>query len=288
MAVNPATDNTDKGRLCNGVVEVISSTCWYIPGKIHCVNTDFLVDSGSTYTIMDFELFNQIPEENKPELEYCDLVLRSANGELLKVHGQVELTLEIGRESFVYPVKIVSLGDKSAILGLDFMETEQCDLLLGKGVLNIGSKSCKLSLHKQSTSKCARIQVAQSVCIPPNYEMIISGQISHRHRNFDESVGTIEQIKSLPENTGLLVAKAVVNTNDKTLPVRIANFSDKMVKLDKGHTVALLHPVDQDNIKLTNNTSVVNSSASTLPNSELPSITKTFESRIIFFPLSTF
>ena len=32
-------------------VEVFSTTCWYLSGKVSQMKADFLIDSGSTYTI---------------------------------------------------------------------------------------------------------------------------------------------------------------------------------------------------------------------------------------------
>ena len=57
-------------------------------------------------------------------------------------------------------------------------------------------------------------------------------------------VDRIEQVASLPETKKLIVAKALVNAKDNLVPVRIANVTDEPVKLDKGHTIALLHPVE--------------------------------------------
>lgn len=236
---------------------MISSTCWYVPGKIQGLQTDFLIDSGSTYTIVDIDLFKMIPAAVRPQLETSNLVLRSASGEMLKIHGETTLTLEIGSKLFDHPVKVVSLGDKSAILGLDFMNDEQCVLYMAQGTLQIGSRSIRISLHKLSDSKCARIQVCEKVSIPPCHEMIISGKINHRHRNFDEEVGTIEQTTNFSETTGLLIAKSLVRTDQSCVPVRIANFGVDPVTLGEGQTIALLHPVDVNSIEPIDKSGVV-------------------------------
>ena len=239
-----------EGQLEEGVVEVISSTCWYIPGSVQGVTTDFLIDSGSTYTIIDEDLYYAIPDHQRSPLEQISLILRSANGETLNVCGQATVAIELGREIFVYSVKVVTLGDKSAILGLDFMDEEDCVLHMSKGILQINSKSIRLSLHKQTDSKCARIQLAERLCIPPMNEMIVPGKINQRHRNFDESIGSVEPIKKICDATGLLVARTLVSTANNDVPIRLANTSAEPIVLEKGHTIALLHPVDADNIQV--------------------------------------
>ena len=70
-----------------GVVEVISATGWYVPTKICTLKQDMLLDTGSSYTIMDHGLFLKIPETERPKLQPIKLILRSASGEILKIHG---------------------------------------------------------------------------------------------------------------------------------------------------------------------------------------------------------
>ena len=231
-------------------MEVISSTCWYIPGSVQGVTTDFLIDSGSTYTIIDEELYYAIPDHQRSPLEQISLILRSANGETLNVCGQAKVSIELGRETFVCSVKVVTLGDKSAILGLDFMDEEDCVLHIAKGIIQINSKSIRLSLHKQTDSKCARIQLIEKICIPPMNEMIVPGKINQRHRNFDEAIGSIEPTGTICDATGLLVARTLVSTANNDVPIRLANTSSEPIVLQKGHTIALLHPVDADNIQV--------------------------------------
>lgn len=234
----------------DGVVEVISSTCWYLPGVMNGVKTDLLVDSGSTYTIMDYDLYMSIPEAERPELQKIQLVLRSATGDKLQIHGHVAMHITLGEHTYKSMVKIVTLGDKSTILGLDFMEEHACTVNMGKGLLQVGNKLPCLKLHRQTANKCARVQVAQNICIPPHHEMIIKGRINQRHRSFDEPVGEIESTLSLPDVKNLLVAKAVVRTDKNCIPVKVANFTPNTIQLDAGYTVALLHPVDEDSLEV--------------------------------------
>ena len=73
--------------------------------------------------------------------------------------------------------------------------------------------------------------------------MIITGKIKQIHRTFDGSLGTIEQTKSLPD------AKTLVNTEQTYMPVRVTNFGPKRVKLKKGYTIAIVHPVNAGEVK---------------------------------------
>ena len=206
------------------------------------MNTDFLVDSGSTYTIIDYELYKALPKQNVSKLEELDLILKSANGESLKVHGQVSLKLTVGTKECIFPVKVVALGDRSTILGLDFMEEFDCVLYMGKGTLRMGKHH--VVLHRKGDTRCARIQVAQNMYIPPHSEMIISGHVKPNQWAPERKFGLVEPTASVTENTGVLVAKSLVSMSNKDIPVRLANFTDETIKLRRGSTIGIVHPVN--------------------------------------------
>ncbi len=254
-----------------GVIEVISSTCWYVSGELGGMKTELLVDSGSSYTVIDYNLFRQIPERQRPTLHKVNLVLRSATGEKLKIFGQINVDIKLGDKKFATPVKVVALGDKTAILGLDFMAKYDCMINMGKGVLQM-EPDMKIKLHRQAVHKCARIQAYENVCIPPNHEMIIKGRINQKHQRFDDVLGTVEPTSSLAESKGLLVARALVNTEPGLVPIKVANFTPNQIQLDQGYTIAMLHQVDSRKISAVpaNNEKVVANTENSPVKQELP------------------
>ena len=54
----------------------------------------------------------------------------------MNVCGQTNLDFEVQGHKFRMPVKVVSLVDKSTILGLDFMEDQECMFNVAKGIMN--------------------------------------------------------------------------------------------------------------------------------------------------------
>ena len=229
-------------RSNEGVVEVISASCWFVKGSFEGVDSDLLVDSGSTYTIVDIELFRTFPESVQSKLVNCNVSLRSASGELLRVFGEVSLGLELDGKVYEMCVKVVALGGKSGILGLDFMEQNDCILHLGRGYMRIGVH--KVSLHRIGDARCARIQVIETSCIPPDHEMIIQGKFNSNHWVSHRQIGLVEPTQTITSKTGLLVAKCLVETKKSIVPLRIVNLTNKMVTLNQGSTVALLQPVE--------------------------------------------
>ena len=102
-----------------GVAELISSSCcWHIHGEVEGIDTELLIDTGSTYTILDIDFYKDIEPQNSKPLEEVNLSLRSASGNLLKIYGQTVVNITIVNRSFETLVKVVDLGDKTTTLGL--------------------------------------------------------------------------------------------------------------------------------------------------------------------------
>ena len=225
---------------------MVHSSCWYLPVAIGGVETEILIDSGSTYNIIDYQLYQKIVQSNTIPLNESNIVLKSANGQILKVHGEIVIDMEISNEIFQCDVKVVSLGDMNAILGLDFIEKYDCTLRLKQGKMKIETRNLEIPLQRNSEERCARIQAAESIEIIPETEMIVNGHVNWKKWESQNSYASIEPSRMLTPKTGLMVARSVVEANRTgTVPVRIANFSDKVIRLNKGETLGVLDPVTQ-------------------------------------------
>ena len=203
-----------------------------------CNETEFLVDTGSTYTIVDSLFYDSL--NDKPSLEKINLILKNANGEVMNVCEQTNLDFEVQGHKFRMPVKVVSLGDKSTIWGLDFMEDQECMFNVAKGTMKFNDKL--ITLHKKGSTRCARIQAQQNFCVPPQHEMIISGHVKSNHWVSGWTTGLVEPLVSV---TGLAAAKYLVKVGDNAIPIRVANFGLDPIKISKNSVVAMLEPVTE-------------------------------------------
>ena len=157
----------------------------------------------------------------------------------MNVLGQTCMELEL--ECLNVPVKVVSLGDKSTILGLDFIE--ECIFNVAKGTMKFNGHI--ITMHKKGSTRSARIQARETIFVPGKHEMIINGTVKSNHWVSNFNIDLIEPKNGLTDNTGLLVAKSLVRVEHNTVPIRVANFGLYPIKVNKGTTVALLEPVKE-------------------------------------------
>ena len=132
-------------------------------------------------------------------------------------------------------MKVVSLGDKNTILGLDFMEDQECMFNVAKSTMKFNDKH--ITLHKRGSTRCAQIRAQQSFCVPPQHEMIICGHVKSNHWVFGWTTGLVESLVSVTEKTSLAVAKSLVKAGDSAIPVRVANFGFDPTKINKNSMI---------------------------------------------------
>ena len=200
-----------------------------------------LVDTGSAVTLISYEIFNKF-SCSKPQLLDTDAKLQTASGEIMKVHGKVQLELYVGGEYVSHSVIVATLGNLDGILGLDFIENQEWILDLSRGT---AVKSDRIiNLHREYSSGVAQVQVADKRIIPPNSEACIAGLIDNPKLRMDP-LGLVEPVSNFTDKTGLIMAASLVNTeiSDRVVPVKVMNTSQENITLHKGMTIATLQPL---------------------------------------------
>ena len=87
-----------------------------------------------------------------------------ADGSQLTVLGEVEYEGRIGYDYYPMTTIVAELGDNAALLGLDFMESNDVILRLSTGKLMVGDET--INLHREHAEKgCYRISLCETLTI---------------------------------------------------------------------------------------------------------------------------
>ena len=62
-------------------------------GEINGIQTDMLVDTGSVYTMVHYDLYNEIENQNQISLPLfeCKSTVVSANSEVIDIYGIIDI-----------------------------------------------------------------------------------------------------------------------------------------------------------------------------------------------------
>ena len=224
-----------------------------LAGPVNECGVGFIIDSGSTITVLATRIFDKIPANNKPKLNAKIQPVLLADGSPVKTAGSCTVDICFGNVEVQHEVLIADI-DPEALLGSDFMSQHQCVLDYGKGVIHLKGESLPYRERLNALSIC-RVQVSQTQVIPPGKEFILPGKLKRRgnHGNY----GMIEPSELFVNKHNVLVGKTLVDSASNLIPVRVMNLTNEPQVIHKDTVVGVYQPVlevtpDENHIVLEN------------------------------------
>ena len=178
--------------------------------------------------------------EPRPELKPNAIRMWAANGERLKVYGECTMSVELAWTSFRVAVLISYTPGNAFILGTDVMAELGFTIRVGLESVIIEKLETWIPMYQDRRHRCCRIQVAESIAVPPGCEMLVTGSPKGNRWSKSETIGLVEGLGDFRRETGLMVAKAVVDPKKGRICVRVANMRPETVVLRPGTSIALM------------------------------------------------
>ena len=97
----------------------------------------------------------------------------------------------------------------------------------------------KIKLHKQSQEQCCRVQLYESVTVPPHSVTFVK---TYTSQNRLDQLNIVEP-SNKQLHQGLYVAKTLVDTSQAQMVVSVLNVGSKSVKL-RENTLGTIHPIE--------------------------------------------
>ncbi|VDI23711.1 Hypothetical predicted protein [Mytilus galloprovincialis] len=160
----------------------------------------------------------------------------------------LKFVLEIIFILYVYHHNVLVADiSNEGIIGMDFLVTHDCDVLLSQNKLKIKGEIIQCYHYASSAKSCYRVAIQETVDVPPNSEMIVSGESDEPI--FRGLAGLIEPNEKFMEKNGLLVARSIVHPEMYNIPLRIINLNKEPCTLYKGTIIATCNKVDEEDIQ---------------------------------------
>lgn len=212
---------------------------WHVSAKVNEQEVNFVVDSGSSATIVDLYFYYKLPESERPELRPVEKSLRVANGNMLDQLGEADFALEMGGTTQPTTILVASLGAPVGILGLDVMEERNAILDMKQGILMLDGQEIICFRDEdeliEETSE-DEIEDEDAIVVPLHMK---------------PATGTAENqpIKLLPEHLQDLVENCspkLSQTQRQQLRALVDDYSDVFVGPDNkfGRTNVVKHVID--------------------------------------------
>lgn len=205
-----------------------------------------LLDTGATVSLISDRLL----KSKRICILPPDITLKTVSGEKLKVVGKVQLKVTIGSTVTAHWFHVVRGITNNVILGFDFISNNNIQLNFDKtngNTMRIGRSTVPLTNAEFIRSL---VRLKEDVILPPQSAIITQGICKKIQRTHNEQItGTVCQIESgfIAREPGLVVTNGLVSMNDhKIIPLTIANYTGKFIKMRKGNVVALFQKINSE------------------------------------------
>ncbi|CAG2209064.1 unnamed protein product [Mytilus edulis] len=202
----------------------------YMPVRIANLEISALIDTGSSINVMSSQLFNSIPDSMKSEFSAKSDKITLANNQTVQIYGTAKVKITVPQGKHWIHVYILVQTSHPLILGTNY--------LYSKNIV-LDFSDCRIR------SKHFKVLTQSPASIPPNSEVLIWGHVNGKVQYGMQGICT----SKISKDRGVIISKAVVTVNrEKQVPIKILNFTNETVHLNKGQILAELEPFSKDHV----------------------------------------
>ena len=216
-------------------------SAFHIRGRIGPQTVSFVADTGAAVNLLRKDYADRVTNSQTP-LSVPEKTLVSVNGSLLKLHGCATLLVDFGGCKSEVRFTIAESLTVEAILGLEFLVTHHGTLNFRAGVLTLPDVTIPLAPVAAQRIETMPVSLAEDLHIPPSCELEIMGHVP------SALCGDYLLEQTAQKCLSVRVARALVSTTEKGVPLRLINPSTQMVILHKGTQLAVLEPIESQAI----------------------------------------
>ena len=199
-----------------------------------------MLDTGAAVSLLRKDVWDNVGSEHQLS-PWTGPRLVGVEGTTLEVHGVATLEISLVGKPFLVDFVVVAVLRTQSILGLDFMEINQCVVNAGQKTLHL--KALGVPMQTAPSALCitqSSVALQESIRVPAFSEMEV---MAESREVLAEGIWPLEKLQE--RDLPVLVAGAVVmpvrgGGETTCVPVRLANPNSVEVMIHKGTEVAVV------------------------------------------------
>lgn len=208
----------------------------YAKGEIEGVTVEFLVDSGSTATLLSKESFEKMGGENTMDLHQKSIVMQSVDGKKITVYGYADINISFD-ESQVCHTAIICDITPEGILGQDFIMKHIKTWDLDVPCLRTRQNTVIPLETGGETQAVCRVLIRDEMQIPPHSVGFVPVDIVNSKQL--ASTGYVEGIDTEVYSEKLVsVVPGIVDPHQQENGLAVMNKSEECITLYPGSAIA--------------------------------------------------
>ena len=197
-------------------------------------------DSGASVSCLSKKLLNQINENHQVKIQPSTTGLSSANPVPIQIKGTVSVPIKIGPKMYEHTIYVLIEAASDCLLGLDFLETNNCDALFSESKLKIDRNTLVPFYRKQfsfNEKQVYRVVALDKVSAPPQHVMIVPGTFPGWKAPPIPRVSLFEPHERFIDNENQIAQDALFSFEKGIVPITIASINDEVLTIYKNTTL---------------------------------------------------
>ena len=157
----------------------------------------------------------------------------------IQIKATVSVPIKKGPKMYKHTFYVLIEAASDCLLGLDFLETNNCDALFSENKLKI-DRNILVPLYRKQFSvdekQVYRVVALEKVSIPPQHVMIVPGTIPGWKTSPVARVVLFEPHERFIDNENQIAQAALFSFEKGILPITIANTNDEVLTIYKDTT----------------------------------------------------
>ena len=214
---------------------------------VNGVSANILVDTGAAVTVLSKGMWDRSKGPGAHLQSTAERKLVGVQGTPLQLHGTARVQLELSPDKFWVEVIVADTPTADMILGRDFLRDQKCTIRMGTSSdsLHVQAQGKSISTAQSQapptqtpTQAPLNVVLQQSVTVPPRSEMEVMGHTP------DQAVRKpwIMQGRE-SQRCPVMVARALVEPEGNSVPVRLLNPRDVEVSVTRGTILGELESI---------------------------------------------
>lgn len=240
-----------KGRIVSiHDVHLQGDGLFYIPAMVHGVQTNFLFDTGATYTLIDKSVYDQM--NHPPALRPCNGKLYGVNGSYLRIHGayDAEVNMAGTGQMIIHDCVVADLYRGGCIFGLREMVNNGIILDLERHVMKLNGQLVALHYCDSDGDYPVTVVAKEDSIIPAGISSIVNAVCSDipiEHLRSGSKMFSPTNDYSLSESV-VFAPHILVKGEQLNIGIPICNVTNKEMAIKKGTLMGLASLVETEDL----------------------------------------
>ena len=217
----------------------------YVRIKLNGEAATFLVDTGASLSLLSAKLYDNLPHEQRPQLDTVSSKVLTAASTELPLKGKGSFKVEVAEITTDCCFTVAELS-VDGVFGMDFLKRHEGVIDVTKECLTL--RGMEIPLVFQGPVGCYRIIASETVTILPRSELVFEGKTiglaGEKAVQEHTNLGVLEPSAKFLDSQRGFVARALVSISD-AVPLRVMNLSDLPQRIYAGTEIAEMSEVSR-------------------------------------------